>query len=52
MDIPQILAIILLSMEFCAGAIMHGKIRTISFGWRTLSIIVWISILYFGGFWK
>lgn len=52
MEIPQILAIILFTMEFMAGVFFNGEYREIRFGWRTLSIIIWISILYFGGFWN
>lgn len=52
MDIPQILAIILLSMDFCSGVFLDGKLETISFGWRTFSVIIWILILYNSGFWN
>lgn len=52
MDMPQILAIILLSMDFCSGVFLDGKLKTISFEWRTFSVIIWILILYNGGFWN
>ena len=32
--------------------IFDGKLETISFGWRTFSVIIWILILYNGGFWN
>lgn len=31
---------------------IDGKLETISFGWRTFSVIIWILILYNGGFWN
>lgn len=51
MDIPQILAIILLSCKFMVGLLLNGKETKISFIGSTVWVIVWSLILYYGGFW-
>ena len=51
MNIQQILAIILFTIQFTASLIWDGKDTKINFPSRTFSIILWNIILYFGGFW-
>lgn len=52
MDIPQIVAIIIFTVQFSASLIRDGQIQEISFLDTVIGIILWNIILYNGGFWN
>lgn len=52
MDIPQILAIIIFTLQFSVSLIRDGETQEISFWDTVVGIILWNIILYAGGFWN
>ncbi len=52
MDIPQIVAIIIFTLQFSASLIRDGQTKEISFWDTVVRIILWNIILYAGGFWN
>jgi hypothetical protein len=49
---PQIVMIALLALGWGISLVKHGEEAVIHFGYRTLSIIITVTLLYFGGFWS
>lgn len=49
---PQIVVIAWLTVMFSVSALQHGKDRKISLWQAVTHIIVWVLLLYWGGFWK
>ena len=49
--LPQIIMIVLLSMDITLGLAFHGKPRPNYNGWTSLiSAIIMVALLYWGGF--
>jgi hypothetical protein len=51
--VPQIIMIVLFAMNIAITATKHGepKTGTYDFGAAIMRLIVWVPLLYFGGFW-
>lgn len=50
MAIPQIAAIVWLTLMFAVGALCHGKATKTSFWGMVIGISIWLAILIPGGF--
>jgi hypothetical protein len=49
---PQIVVIAWMTLFFVVSTLDQGKLRKTSM-WRAVThIIIWIALLYWGGFWK
>lgn len=49
---PQIVVIAWMTLKFVVSTLEHGKERKTSMWGSVGHIIIWISLLYWGGFWK
>lgn len=52
MKAPQIILIILLSIEFTTNCFKHGETKQYHVGWKIADIVGLVGLLYWGGFWN